>query len=434
MTCEKRSPSLQAAAWSAGLRRLVRLHWMPQAQRRWIGKQLAAYTRFRQVMSFRGTSGAGPGPLVMAGFFSSALGIGEAARLLRDSLAAIGMKAASVDLSGDIAPADMMVEESGAAPAAIAKALSMPGGVFLLCVNAPEVLHVLSLTPREAYAGRYRIGYWHWELPKLPQSWSATAELFNEIWMSSEFSARIARDTLKRPVRVMPPVVKPLPAGPGRQALGLPEAELLVYSAFDMRSSLARKNPLGNVMAFKQAYGRDPGIRLLLKANRLDMHDPLYEILRAAINDHPNITLINEIWPAEKVHHVIQQVDVILSLHRAEGYGLTLAEGMAYGKVVVATGWSGNMDFMTADCSMPVGFDLVPIRDPQRVYGGDGQWAEPRLDEAVEALRRLYADPALRRRLGEAAKRRMQELSSKAAIRTAVGAAFLARMQEDGHD
>jgi glycosyltransferase involved in cell wall biosynthesis len=110
--------------------------------------------------------------------------------------------------------------------------------------------------------------------------------------------------------------------------------------------------------------------------------------------------------PPADMSGLMAAVDIVLSLHRSEGFGLVPAEAMQLGKPVVATGWSGNMDFMNAGNSAPVAYTMVPVQDPyDGAFVADGQlWAEADVDDAANWLRRLAADPELRRRMGDAAR------------------------------
>ena len=93
----------------------------------------------------------------------------------------------------------------------------------------------------------------------------------------------------------------------------------------------------------------------------------------------------------------------MLSLHRAEGFGLVLAEAMLLGKPVIATGWSGNMGFMDAASAATVGYRLVPVEDARQVYR-DSYWAEPDVADAAAHLRRLADDAETRAAMGARGK------------------------------
>jgi glycosyltransferase involved in cell wall biosynthesis len=129
------------------------------------------------------------------------------------------------------------------------------------------------------------------------------------------------------------------------------------------------------------------------------------ERLRDACSRSRNITLVDAVMSSADLARLYVQADVFLSLHRAEGFGLTIADSMLLGTPVIATGWSGNTDFVNSDCGVPIGFQLIPARDPQGTYDFAAmQWANPRIDEAANALRWLRGDQATLRALAIKAK------------------------------
>jgi glycosyltransferase involved in cell wall biosynthesis len=139
---------------------------------------------------------------------------------------------------------------------------------------------------------------------------------------------------------------------------------------------------------------------LVCKVTASDKAPAQFAKLKSRIGGRRDIRLLTERLDDEGVWGLIASADVVLSLHRSEGYGLVLAEAMKLRRCVVATGWSGNMDFMDAGNSVPIPFRRVPVKDPQKQYVAvDQTWADADIPAAAAALRRLEADPEARRRL-----------------------------------
>ena len=193
-----------------------------------------------------------------------------------------------------------------------------------------------------------------------------------------------------------------------------------MLTAFDLRSTLARKNPMAAIAAFEvaAAKARTPS-RLLLKVVGADAAPDALAALQARIADNHDIILMTASLKPQDRDVLTASVDIVLSLHRAEGFGLLLAEGMAAGKAVIATGWSGNLDFMTPDSAVLVPYDLISVDDAQGLYAG-GRWAQADSAFAAEALARLIDDPAARQAFGERAA------AQAAAVRDAVAIGALA--------
>jgi glycosyltransferase involved in cell wall biosynthesis len=188
------------------------------------------------------------------------------------------------------------------------------------------------------------------------------------------------------PVRVVPHVATSKPMRPRDHT-----QPFTVLVMADSRSSFARKNPAGAVEAFRRAFGASADARLVLKLNGRPAE---MSALSAEFTDLPNVTVMASFLDDESLAQLYRSADVLLSLHRAEGFGLPMLEAMAHGVPVVGTGWSGNTEFMTEQNSCLVPYRLVPVVDPAGIYSG-GEWAEPDLDAAADLLRQLAADPAL---------------------------------------
>lgn len=330
----------------------------------------------------------------MAGELSRASGLGEGARLMLAALQQAQLPAWPVDV-GPLLPA-----HSADLPA---RSDTPPPGVpLVLHVNPPLLPLLLYRLPRSLVRGRRIIGYWAWELPSAPPDWRVGARFVHEAWVPSHFSAAALEPLLPGRVRVVPhplAAVPPVPAALDRSAFGLPQAAVVVLVSFNLASSLERKNPLAAIAAFRAAFGDRPDRILVLKIGNPDHFPADFARITDAVADAPNIRLETRLLPPADLHALTACCDIVLSLHRSEGFGLILAEAMLLGRPVIATGWSGNMTFMDADCAALVGYRLVPTQDPRRVYA-NAVWAEPDQDSAVAQLRRLADDPAARQALG----------------------------------
>lgn len=250
----------------------------------------------------------------------------------------------------------------------------------------------------------YRIGYWYWEFDSIPDSWVTHAQKVDEVWAATEFVARGLRERISVPVRTLFPGVQLAPyARRGKSHFGLSEKPYTFLFVFHMMSVMERKNPLGLIRAFKSAFGEDEGARLVLKTSFGDRHPEQFDVLKKAAVG-ANIVLINEVYTPDNLLSLMDACDAYVSLHRSEGLGLTMAEAMLMGKPVIATNFSGNVDFMDESNSLPVSYKLVKLGQAIPPYDADLEWAEPSVEHAAQLMRRVYDDQGWARELGARAK------------------------------
>jgi glycosyltransferase involved in cell wall biosynthesis len=225
-------------------------------------------------------------------------------------------------------------------------------------------------------------------------------------------------------VRVVPhPVaaVPPAPSGLQRADFGLRDDAVVVLVSFSLASSFARKNPVAAITAFRAAFGERADRVLVLKIVHADHAPADLEILRREASGAANIVFETRVLPMVDSHALTRCADVVLSLHRSEGFGLVPAEAALLGRAVVATDFSGTTDFLDASCSIPVAYRLVPARDPRGVFEAPGaEWAEADVGAAAAALRALADDADLRARLGAAARVQARRLLGTDGLAAAV--------------
>ncbi|MGI4976879.1 MAG: glycosyltransferase [Janthinobacterium lividum] len=358
--------------------------------------------------------------MVVGGEIGRASGLGEAARLMLRGLEALGLPAhalqAGLRVPGDAAEAPAGPGGQGERPP--------PGLPLLLHVNAPLLPAALLRLPRGLLRGRRVVGHWAWELPVAPPDWRAGTGFVHEVWAPSRFTAQALEALMPGRVRVVPyPIAAapPRPSALGRADFGLPGAAVVTLVSFSLASSFARKNPLAAIAAHRAAFGDRADRVLVVKTGSPDRHAGDMALLHAAAEGAANIRFETRVLPMADSHALTACADIVLSLHRSEGFGLVPAEAMLLGRCVVATDWSATAEFLDAGCGVPVPFRLVPARDPRGVFEAEGAvWADADVGAAARALHDLAGDPGRRAALGEAARRAAQERLGAGPLRDAL--------------
>jgi glycosyltransferase involved in cell wall biosynthesis len=328
----------------------------------------------------------------VVGFLTAELGLGEMARLIQRVLAEAGVPMVSVVEERSISGS---VRTGLAAPQSVGPPRF---GVSLLTVNSDFTRVVVDSHP-DAAAGRYRIGLWAWELEDFPAGMHDGFAFVDEVWTPSEFATRAIAAHSPVPVRTIPvPVPDPGPV------VREPGAATRFLFVFDFNSTGGRKNPWGVVEAFRRAFPGREDVRLVLKATNGRRNTAAVERLRRAIDGDARIELVERYLTAAELDDLYARTDAYVSLHRSEGFGLTVAEAMVRGLPVIATDYSSTTEFFGPESGWPVPCTMTEVGPGWPPYRPDGRWADPDLDAAAEAMRAVADDPAEARRRGAAAR------------------------------
>ncbi len=262
----------------------------------------------------------------------------------------------------------------------------------------------------------YHIGMWTWELENVPETWKAGFDCVDEVWTPSDFVADAVLRSTDLPVRTVPYCVEIDQVEPiDRALLGVPDDHFMFLFMFDNSSVMERKNPLAVIKAFKLAFALGDKATLVLKVGRAD-HDPLsFAHLRQQTANH-SIRLFTSPLSRARCNGLMDTADCYVSLHRSEGFGLTLAEAMLLRKPVIATAYSGNMDFMTTENSFPVDYQLIEVPDGLPFYKPGNRWADPSIEHAANWMRWVFDNRAASVEVGQIAGKQVQAMLSRKAI------------------
>jgi glycosyltransferase involved in cell wall biosynthesis len=334
------------------------------------------------------------------------LGMGEHLRAAFRSLRSAGLETAIRDVYG-LGSTDSIVRDELST-----HVVSDFSDLNIFCLNGDEVepalAHLATDVPREGVSVVYPL----WELSRYPKQWAEQLSRFDEIWAPSRFTYDAIRASVSKPVVHMPlagevRVDKLL----GRRHFGVPESSFVFLFFFDFSSYVKRKNPLAALRAFEELCSRYPSedVCLVIKMKGGDARHGDYECVRDYFKASKNkVVVIDSLLSDVEIKSLMWCCDCFLSLHRSEGFGFGLISAMFLGKPVVATGYSGNLDFMTTENSCLVQHTMAPVPEGAYPFWEGQVWAEPDIDDAVDKMIRLVSDPEYARNVGIEASRHIR--------------------------
>jgi glycosyltransferase involved in cell wall biosynthesis len=351
----------------------------------------------------------------VAGYLTADLGLGESARQFVAALEATGAPVSTTTYSRTVSRLGTPWEDRLPAP-------GTRHDTALVCVNADQ----LSLFRRDAGSdylrGRYRIGLWFWELAEFPVVMRESLDLLDEVWVCSEFNRAVIASETDKPVRVLPHPAHPPKPSTTRIAEMPDDGTFTFLFVFDHLSVYERKNPAGLVEAFCRAFPEPGQARLVIKSVNGDKRPQSQEHLRYVSAGRDDIVLVERYVSRAELDGLMYAADCYVSLHRSEGFGQTLAESMAIGKPVIATAYSGSLEFTRPDNCLLVPYSMVSVPRGCDPYPTTAKWADPDLDEAARLMRQVSEDAELRERLSSEAHRTIAQEFSTAALSRAIDA------------
>lgn len=332
----------------------------------------------------------------LIGYAYGQLGIGEDLRMAARALLKVGVPVAIVDFPPG---KDIPQNDRSMAPYVVDEG---PYSVNIFCMTALEHGRFFAARGNRQIAGRINIGYWPWELSRWPEAWQDLTGLVDEVWVSTRHTYDALAPVSPVPVLTMPMAVElGRVSRKGRDHFGLPARARLFCFSFDLNSSIHRKSPQKCIDAFLLAFprtgrghlGREE-VGLVIKAHRPARRHREWERLKALAEQDDRIHIIEQTLPRPDLLALYKACDCYVSLHRAEGFGRGIAEALQLGMHVIATGYSGNVDFCRPPHADLVRYKLIPVRKGQYPYGSGQVWADADVAHAAALMKAYAGSPA----------------------------------------
>lgn len=255
--------------------------------------------------------------------------------------------------------------------------------------------------------GKIVNGYCTWETNRLPKQWIKYMNGYvNEIWCPSTYNEQSFRESgITKPIRVVPHIFlpQPLPDSNTVKLVNMQSGDKIEkngrYTFYTIGEMNARKGIDDTIQAFCKAFAPTDSVRLILKVhyrsysieNKKKCEDMIVAELKKYPLHPPIIYLLEPMTSAEilALHSI---GDCYLALTKAEGFGLTIFDAFNYDKKVIATGYSGHVDFLGKNYHGLVQYKLGPVKGMEPFslnYTDEQSWAYPDIDHAVDLMRKV---------------------------------------------
>ena len=264
--------------------------------------------------------------------------------------------------------------------------------INILHYNADAIDRFFKILPMEILDNCYNIGIWTWELPSFRSDWFQYFGAVDEVWVPSNFVRDALASIAPVPVITMPHCIE-LELGNGnydRSHFGIPEDAFVFSYIFDVSSHILRKNPFALVEAFEKAFPGNSKAVLALKFHSGQHNPEAVKKLRNLATRNRNIKIFSRFFSEAELISFKMITDCLVSPHRSEGFGLNIAEAMYLGQPVIATNFSSNTDFMNADNSYPLKYQLTAIENQSGPYLPGYVWAEPSIEHLTELMIEVF--------------------------------------------
>jgi len=335
----------------------------------------------------------------MSGFFNAEIGFGEAIRNNLNALEKAGIPSKAINfnvkLKHRLNDTSISFDDN---------INNFP--INIVHVNMDSIPGFIQEKSSEYFKDKYNIGYWAWEMEDFPEIYTEYYKYYDEIWTCSKYCLDSISLKSSIPVINIPHAIDISPEDIDVNfETGMSSDCFNFLFIFDYNSLIERKNPLGLIDAYEKAFGvNNEKVKLILKTSIPNHHAKSKKIVLDRIGKNKSIIYKEEMLRRGELLALINKCDCYISLHRSEGFGLTMAEAMALGKPVIATGYSGNLDFMNVNNSFLVKYKMIKHDYDLSVLPKNNFWSEPDVYHAAEMMKFVFENQDYAKAIGIQAK------------------------------
>lgn len=358
----------------------------------------------------------------VVGFLKGQYGIGESSRAYCHAVSNSGLPSVAINIDSR--------EHSNQDNSSEHFSKHNPYGINLMTFSFDYARRFYRDRGTRFFAGRANIALWYWEQERFPARWHSNFDYYDEIWVPTRFCLDALKAVSPIPVYQITYPLETFSYETTPNGVDAQQDTCLFLCSFDFCSTLARKNPLGVINAFRKAFSPGDKVKLVVKSINSCYDTSGREQVQRALEELKfkglNAVWIEEHLSSAEMRKLFASADCYVSLHRSEGLGLGMAQAMSVGKPVIATAYSGNMEFMNADNSLLVNYERVVLTEDYgpgsnpTIYERGNVWAEPDVDHAAQQMRWVYTHPEVRVRIGERARQNIKDTFSPAKTKAGI--------------
>lgn len=332
------------------------------------------------------------------GYINKKFGLGQA---VRANISAI--KTINVSLTVN----NFKLNENEVEEILIESELNNPNPVNIIQINFDKLPDLIRQKEKSYFEKKYNIGFWVWETENFPELAKVYFDFFDEIWTPSNFCVESISKKVKIPVFKVP---HPVEFEYEKYTKEVKNEKFRFLTMFDYNSSINRKNPFGVIEAFENVFGKNnTNVELIIKTSLSNGFENQKNKIIEFTKSNQSIKVIEELLSQDELYSLIGSCDCFISLHKSEGFGLTMAEAMLLKKPVIATAYSGNTDFMNINNSLLVKYDFEKIGKNYYFNEEEDYWAKPDLIDASKKIKWVYENQKEAEQIGLVAHKYIKE-------------------------